>query len=234
MTQAASLLWTSRKMQLLSTLNVSFGLTQAFITQWVNGTLTKNAVVRRVRVSARHCTCALRSRVKPQASERRCAQGDHNVGYMAAVGPLVAALLCPPFSWLANRVGKLPVMVFGGLNFAMMCDTSGRCWAGASPVTRLLPQGYQRCRGRRGAAGGDGLGSRLRVRAVRCGPRRVRGHQQGLLPGTRGNSLGILVPMCVLVQAVFADFFPDRKEAAFANVVMQSGGSAAVRGYLSP
>lgn len=35
-------------------------------------------------------------------------------------------------------------------------------------------------------------------------------------------------------KAVFADFFPNDKEAAFANVIIQSGGSAAIAFFVFP
>ncbi len=64
---ALNLLWRSRKMQLLSTLNISFGLTSAFVTQWVNGTLVKEAVVSarggtRLRCSSTHPRSLVRAR----------------------------------------------------------------------------------------------------------------------------------------------------------------------------
>ncbi len=55
----------------------------------------------------------------------KAAIGDGNIGYMAALSPLVATLLSLPYSWLTARIGKGPMMVFGCVNYLCMAIVVG-------------------------------------------------------------------------------------------------------------
>lgn len=112
--------------------------------------------------------------------------------YLAAVTPLVAALLGLPYSWISNRVGKGPIMVFGALNYIAV----------ATIVTAMSQDALVNL--------GWGL----------VGIYVIVGSGRSVFENTN--------------KATFADFFPNDLPGAFANVIVQSGGSSAAAFIIFP
>lgn len=90
LTLAINLLVKSRKMQCLSSLNLTFGLTSALVNGYINGSIAKEAI------------------------------GGSNVGYISAVLPATAAILSIPYGYIGNRIGKEPIMLFGIVNYLIL------------------------------------------------------------------------------------------------------------------
>ena len=159
---AGNLLLSDSRIGLLYPLNIAFGFIAAFMNEYVNGGPLKKAI------------------------------GSSNIGLMAAVTPGVATLLSFPYAWIANRVGKLPLMVFGAINFATM----------AFVVMALSSDKLQ------------DLGWGLIFLYI------IGGSGRAVFEST--------------LKATVADFFPQDKEAAFANILIASGGSSALAFIMFP
>lgn len=159
---ASNLFVRSRKLQYLSFLNFSFGLTGAFLQLIVNSDILTAAV------------------------------GKENIGYVNAISPAVATLMSFPYSWLCNRIGRMPLMIFGALNFFLVS-----VFVGSFPMDVLQSMGWGIC----------------------------------FLYILQGSGRAIFESTS---KATFADFFPNDKEAAFANIIIQSGGASALAFFIYP
>lgn len=118
--------------------------------------------------------------------------GKDNIGYLASVTPGVATILSLPFSFLANHIGKCPMMVFGAI-----------CFLAISVIATVL--------------------SDTQIQELKWGLTVfyvLMGAGRAVFENTN--------------KAVFADFFPNDKEAAFANVIFQSGGASALAFFVFP
>lgn len=83
------------KMKLLTPLNLAFGFSATLMNLYVNGIIAEIAV------------------------------GGDNIGYLSSVTPCTAALLGFPYSFLSNRIGKGPLMMFGAINFVTLAVILG-------------------------------------------------------------------------------------------------------------
>lgn len=154
---AINLLRRSRKMQCLVLLNMAFGFTGALLNGYCNGALVSKGVL-----------------------------GSDNVGYITSITPGVATLLSIPYSYLANHIGKCPMMVWGACCFSALA-----CTVLFAPLELLRDMGWW-----------------ISILYV------LQGSGRAVFENTN--------------KAMVADFFPDEKEGAFANVIFQSGFAAAL------
>ena len=160
---AVRLLVSRSEARLLIPLNAAFGLTSIYLNNFLNADVAKPIV------------------------------GEANVGYLAAVTPLTAAILAMPLTWLSSRTGKRTILTLGA--FAYMV-----------PAVVVASLGAKRLKA---------LGWPL-LTALYA----VEGTGRSVFENTN--------------KATYAIFFPNQLEAAFANVVLASGGTAAVASFVFP
>jgi len=105
---AIDLLRKSRKMQCLVLLNVAFGFTGTLLNGYCNGELISKGSL-----------------------------GKNNLGYISSITPGVATILSIPYSYLANRIGKCKLMVWGAA-----CFTALACVVWFTPKELLRSMGW--------------------------------------------------------------------------------------------
>lgn len=159
---ATSLFARERKMQLLLFLQLAFGFTLAFVNGFLNNSVVPLSV-------------------DPKYS-----------GLIFAITPAVATIVSLPMSFLASKIGKQPLMMFGA-----------SCYASLSLTVSLL-----------------NVDQLVNIHYGVCGFYVVQGLGRAVFENTN--------------KAVFADFFPNDQEAAFANVIFQSGLASAFAFFVFP
>eukprot|EP00298_Acanthocystis_sp_HF-20_P010486 c18881_g1_i1.p1 GENE.c18881_g1_i1~~c18881_g1_i1.p1 ORF type:complete len:458 (+),score=177.54 c18881_g1_i1:84-1376(+) len=158
---AANLITSDPKMALMLPVQMSFGFISVFLNSYSNANIVKAFL------------------------------GSSNVGYLSGIVAAFAGIVSTVSSKLSKKIGKMPILVTGGIVFTAECaiflafsDKTLGTW-GWCVVLYLL-----------------------------------HGAGRGIFESTN--------------KAVIADFFPTKAPAAFANVIVSSGGASSIGFFLFP